>query len=375
MADKPSVLCVDDETRILEGLQLTLRQHFTVTVSSAPDAALQLLEKRDDFAVVVTDMRMPGMLGSELLARARQLRPDTTRLLLTGHADLTSAVRAINDGNVFRFLTKPCPSKELLDGVRAGAEQFRLIRAERELLESTLRGAVSALLEALALTAPTVWGRASRAHQVVVDVAQRLALRETWPIEVAAQLADLGFMSLPAETVTRHFEGAALSGPEQDMVARAEALTDKLLSRVPRLEPVRELAIATRQIPEPGWSVERQLLWAAYELHRNDAQGVPLERALGGLRPHLAPDVFAALSETADPSRLARRTVELPLAALRQGMTLLDNVTSRSGAVLITRGNVLTPTVLERIRNVHQLQGVREPVLVRLPEEAARASA
>ncbi|MGC4086448.1 MAG: response regulator [Polyangiaceae bacterium] len=113
----PRILCVDDEPRVLEGLERTLFDHFEVMTLSKPEQALELLERGDEsFAVVVSDMRMPGIDGATLLAHARRLAPDTTRVLLTGHADMEAAVAAINQGHIYRFLCKPCPPEVLAAG-------------------------------------------------------------------------------------------------------------------------------------------------------------------------------------------------------------------------------------------------------------------
>ncbi|MEO0605633.1 MAG: response regulator, partial [Myxococcota bacterium] len=157
---KPLVLCVDDEPHVLEGLVANLRRRFAVKTATSGASGLQAIEdSEEDFACVVSDMRMPGMDGASFLAEVRQRAPDTTRLLLTGHANLESAVAAVNDGGIFRFLTKPCPPEQLLVAVGDACRQFQLRRAERELLEETLKGTVSVLSEVISLASPEAYGR------------------------------------------------------------------------------------------------------------------------------------------------------------------------------------------------------------------------
>src|SRR5262245_17980905 len=108
MSDKPRILCVDDEPNVLEGLALHLRRKYEMsTAANGPDA-LALLEREGPPEVIISDMRMPGMDGATFLSKARQLYPDTVRMLLTGQSDMASAIKAVNDGQIFRFLTKPC---------------------------------------------------------------------------------------------------------------------------------------------------------------------------------------------------------------------------------------------------------------------------
>jgi signal transduction histidine kinase len=119
------ILCVDDEPRILNGLRRRLQDRFVVTVAPDGAAGLELLERQGPFAVVVSDMRMPGMDGAAFLKRVRARTADTVRILLTGHADVEAAIAAVNDGNVFRFLTKPCPPEVLISALDGAVRQYR----------------------------------------------------------------------------------------------------------------------------------------------------------------------------------------------------------------------------------------------------------
>jgi response regulator RpfG family c-di-GMP phosphodiesterase len=150
-----------------------------------------MLAREPAVAVIMSDMRMPGMDGATFLARARQVAPDAVRMLLTGQADVDAAAAAINEGQIFRFLTKPCPPPMLLAAFASAVEQHELITAERVLLEQTLHGSIKTLTDVLALVSPTSFGRATRIKQLVSDLAERLAIRERWQVEVAAMYRSL----------------------------------------------------------------------------------------------------------------------------------------------------------------------------------------
>lgn len=145
---KPRVLCVDDEPHILSSLDTTLRRSFEVsTATNGPDA-LRLLDGGGPFAVLLSDYSMPGMTGAELLARARLVAPDTVRMLLTGQATIEGAIAAVNEGHVFRFLTKPCPPAAVIRALQDGVEQARLVTADRLLLERKVESMTSHLVRA-----------------------------------------------------------------------------------------------------------------------------------------------------------------------------------------------------------------------------------
>jgi len=121
---------VDDERGILDGLRLQLQRQYDFHSAVDGVEALDIL-RNHDVAVIVSDMRMPVMDGAEFLRRAAEIRPDATRILLTGQADIDSAMRAVNQGQVFRFLLKPCPSTELLNAVAEGAVRQKLAALSR----------------------------------------------------------------------------------------------------------------------------------------------------------------------------------------------------------------------------------------------------
>ena len=143
----PRILCVDDEPRVLEGLGLHLRKEYEVHVAGSGDEALAKLRELKEVSVIVSDMRMPGMDGATLLARVMVMYPSVTRILLTGEAGRDAAVAAINQGHIFRFLTKPCAPDLLRNAVEAGVIQHRVLNAEREILQETVLGCIKALID------------------------------------------------------------------------------------------------------------------------------------------------------------------------------------------------------------------------------------
>ena len=201
---------------------------------------------------VVADVRMPGMDGATLLTTARDVAPDAVRILLTGHADAPSAMAAVNQGEVYRFLAKPCPPTALAEAVRTAVEHHHHLLAERELLERTLNGSIQLVIQVLEMANPVLFGRASQIRRMSAGVAQVLGVRERWPIELAAMFSRLAWISLPPETAERLDRGLVNSDSEQEMIDRLPQVADQLLSHVPRLGVVREiLRVCDRVVGEP----------------------------------------------------------------------------------------------------------------------------
>ncbi|HUE94589.1 response regulator [Pseudomonas sp.] len=121
MSEPIRILFVDDEERILRSLALQFRREYQVLTESDPRRALERL-RSEKVHIIVSDQRMPQMSGAELLAQARQIAPDTLRILLTGYSDLDAAVEALNSGGIFRYLTKPWDQQEMAFTLRQAAQ-------------------------------------------------------------------------------------------------------------------------------------------------------------------------------------------------------------------------------------------------------------
>jgi FixJ family two-component response regulator len=129
------ILFVDDEAPVLDGYRRILHEHFAISTARSGEDGLAEIQANGPYAVVISDMRMPGMNGSDFLAQVRQRTPASVRMLLTGHADLDAAIDAVNRGNIFRFLTKPCEKPALIEAIRSGLEQYHAVTAEKELVK------------------------------------------------------------------------------------------------------------------------------------------------------------------------------------------------------------------------------------------------
>jgi YesN/AraC family two-component response regulator len=189
------ILLADDEPAILQGYHRVLHREFQIDTAVGAAEALPKVQAQP-YAVVVSDMNMPGMDGVQLLAKIKMLAPNTIRVMLTGNAELETAMNAVNEGAIFRFLTKPCGKETLAKALTAGLVQYRLVNAEKELLEQTLRGSIQVLTEVLSLVNPAAFSRAVRIRKYVNHVVEALGLSNPWRFEVAAMMSQLGCVTL-----------------------------------------------------------------------------------------------------------------------------------------------------------------------------------
>lgn len=373
----PWILSVDDEPRIFQAMQRQLAPEFEVAGTDDGQEAIGWLADAS-FDVIVCDMRMPGMDGTAVLSQARASRPETVRVLLTGEADIADAINAVNQGNIFRFLIKPCPDATLRGALRDAVEQHRMITAERDLLEKTLRGAVEALLEVLSLANPTAFARAARIRATVKELVAATTPGEQWPIEVAAMLSQIGTVTLAPETVHKLNAGLALTAEEQLQMRTLPSRADKLLGAIPRLESAREI-IRDQVVPYDKASTNgggqarstftdgAQMLRLAVDLEALETMGVQRLDALGTLASKEGsydPSLIEALMARTKPEYDEPGIKAITADQLRPGMKIARDVSDRAGRLLVGRGYEVTESLIDRIRNWKASTVIEEPILI-----------
>lgn len=388
MQPLPRVLCVDDEPRMLNAIGRNLRGAFDLNLAaSGAEALAQLRAATAPFAVVVSDMRMPEMNGIALLAQVRREFPDTTRILLTGYADMDSVVQAVNEGHIFRFLGKPCSTTLLLETIRAGVRQHELITGEKVLLEQTVRGSIDALVGILALASPTLFGRASRIRQLTRMLGEATGVPDMWQVEMAAQLAQIGRITLPDSTAAKLTSGEPLTEAEAAMVRHMPDVTRNIVGGLPRLEPVLEIidhldlrydgegstrpAARGEDIP-----IGARVLKLAGRIEELRARGFSTRRVLDTLRVEEGaydPALLKAYFEVADETGDEAGPRGIALHELRIGMRVVEPVRSRTGMLLVAAGQEVTESLLNRIQNYHSTVGLELPLWVAPAAEDAVA--
>jgi response regulator RpfG family c-di-GMP phosphodiesterase len=353
----PRVLCVDDEPRVVESLAVQLRKDFQILTANGGNTALRMLKEGAAPLVIVSDMRMPGMDGATLLKQVKQLYPDVTRILLTGETGRDAAIAAVNEGQIFRFLTKPCSTDTLRAAIDAGVMQHRLLSAERVLLQETLVGCIKALVDILAITNPVAFGRATRLRRLSVELAGALEIKGFWQLEAAAMLSQIGFISLPIELVEKLYYGKRLTPEEKILAEGAPQVAQNLLGRIPRMEPVLEILSAIRKgsaltdaTLKQGASILRLLLDYDAEV----VQGHPIGSAIQKLRAQQDrhdPKMINALESLVGAAVAPQELCEMTVDRVRPGMVFVDDLYTHVGTLLVPKGFEVTEAFLERARN------------------------
>lgn len=373
----PKVLCVDDEPRVVQGLAVHLRREYDVLTAHGGEEALERLKGAGPVAVIVSDMRMPGMDGAALLATVRSLYPDTIRILLTGEPGRDSVVSAVNKGQIFRFLTKPCPPEDLLACIEAAVDQFRLVTAERVLLQHTLIGCIRSLVDVLALTNPVAFGRASRLRRQAMGFAEYLGCAKGyWQLEAAAMLSQIGFLSLPSELVEKIYYGENLTPEERALAEGVPEVASRLVGNIPRLEPVLQvlsaLAYSNEKLARLGEGTvgtAARILLLVSDFDALTSKGHSADTAVQLLQRHAVRYGAGLLKDFAThlgTSSGDTQVIEIPLRLVRPGMVILQDVRTELGTLLVARGFEVSERFTERMKNFGPGL-LAEKVAVRVP--------
>jgi len=360
------ILCVDDDPTLLHSLSLSLRRHFEVRTAASGQAGLETLRSGESFAVVISDMQMPSMSGPTFLAAVREICPDTVRIVLTGRGDQEAAIEAVNQGQIFRFLSKPCPTESLISALEVCVRQHHLITAERVLLEDTLRGSIRVLTNILSVSQPAAFGRSSRILGHVRQIAAQLGRRVDWQLECAVMLSQLGCVTLPPDTAERLYFGEKLDASERAMAAQIPDETERLLRDIPRLEGVLEILAGVRRSFEPvtgepkgangaALPLGSRILKLATDYEALESRGETGSKSLATLasRPGAYdPELLTAMGQVIGTCGCGARIQDLDVCDLRAGMILVDDMRGRDGRLLLARGRELTREVLTRLQNL-----------------------
>ena len=362
MGDK--ILLVDDEPAFLTGYKLILPETWEADTAVGGARGLAAIRDHGPYAVVVSDMRMPGMNGVQFLAQVRQAAPDTVRIMLTGYSDVSAAMDAVNQGNIFRFLAKPCEQEVLSNAITSGLVQYRLVTSEKDLLENTLMGSIKVLTDVLSAVSPEAFGKSIRITRYVRHLVTKFHLPSSWCFEAAAMLSQLGCIMLDPELIQAAYVGTHLSAENRVRFEAHPGVASEFLANVRRLEPVawmisQQLIRGTPQkppqlskFPAELLSIGAKMLKVAVAFDNLRMKGLSNEEALLRLRYRSEFDrelVDALADMKGEESQMELRKV--PISTLTVGMILQQDVRNHGGVLLVAKGQEVTRPLLVRLEH------------------------
>ena len=354
------ILCVYDEESILRGFQLNLRKDFELHLASNGKEGLEVFEKEKGFALVLSDMRMPEMDGATMLSKIKEIDSEVVTVLLTGHTDFESAIAAVNEGNVFRMLSKPCPPETLIKVLKDGLDQHDLIVSKRVLLDQTLRGAVDALAQSLSTAKPLFFGRAQRVRRMAKEIGDIMQLPNTWRLDVAAVFSQLAYISIPESISEDVFHNREISPEVREIVKKLPDDTQKIIEKIPGLEEVgkilEKLDVQYRfeSDDESGVRLAASIIKVALDFDYYQQQGHDkslIIQTLCSRKNDYDPKVTDVLSQLLLVAEQSFRLEEVSIKKLDAGMRLAQDLRLNDGFLVASSGADIDMQLLKVIRN------------------------
>lgn len=377
------ILLVDDDINILSAYRRNFRKQFDIITAESGTEGLKIMKEKGPFAVIVSDFRMPGMDGIEFLTQAKQIEPDTVRVMLTGQADIQMSIQAINEGNIFRFLTKPCKIEHFTNALKASIEQYHLILSERELLNKTLNGSIKVLIDMISLASPVAFNQSSRISPLAKSIAKNLDVQDLWEIDLAALLSQIGCVTIPNNILNKKYSGRTLTQKEKEIFSSHYQTGNNLLTNIPRLEGIaKAIAYQAKQYDGGGIPNDNikgkeiplasRILKVVIDFDAHIQRGKTSNESLKLIKSHLGwydPKVVITLENLLLSDKnsnvnsiLIKKSISLQ--DIEIGMVLAEDIRLTSGAVLVTKGHEISEVFKIRLNNIASINSVAEPIIV-----------
>jgi response regulator RpfG family c-di-GMP phosphodiesterase len=410
------ILVVDDEEIVLVALYETLRrEHYEVVTLSDPAAALTEL-KKNEFSVIITDQRMPTLTGLELLAQARQIQPNASRILITAVLSLDTVIDAINKGEIYRFVVKPWLREELLVTVKNAVQRYDLIRQNSRLqtstqamnqqlvdlnraleqqvklvaqqnerlgdmnkaLEQNLLRSMELCLHTIQTFYPTLGNQARRVAQLCRSMAEAAGLSpdDRRVLDSAALLHDIGLVGVPRHLIRKWQDNPkALDEAERTLIEQHPILSQELSVFGDGMRRVGEVIRAHHErfdgtgypdqlhgenIPWPARLLAVAVAYASSRLPRDEAaESIKLQAGTA-----FDPEAVRAFMKALPNAPLLRKEREVMLSELRPGMVLARGIYTANGLLLVPEGQQLNATYIEKLLNHNRIQPITQSLVV-----------
>lgn len=378
-----SILFVDDEKDILESFERRLFKSYNVVTASSAMEGLKKIKQIPDLCVVVSDMRMPEMDGVNFLKAVKTMRPQVVRIMLTGNTDQDTAIKAVNDGEIFRFLNKPCGSQKLTEVLNEACAIYDAKKIEKEILNTTVKGVVKVLCEILELSEPELWKRGVQSMRLVKEVASHFSDIDQWELEMAAVLSRVGTMVLPGETRQKYATQGALNHREKAGINRIPWHGYDLLRKIPRLQGIakvilcqglgpQDVGIRERKVGIESIPMSSRILKVCFEYYDYRQAGLADFEVIEKICTDSSndPEVLKVFKEVITKQLKDSENESLgpgigvKVEEVQPGVVFCEDVLTSDGKLVYQAKTVVSDTILERLKSYHEIMGIREPLKV-----------
>lgn len=363
------ILFVDDDKALLNTMERNLAFEFEVVTADGCEAALAEVEKQGPFSVAVVDMQMPQVNGIQTIEKLRERMPEAVFMMLTGNQDVGTAVQAINDGHVFRFITKPCEVNEIKRALTAAQEQHNLVIAEKELLYGTFMGSINLMTDIIEMDGNRQIDT-RRMAATIASLYASLDLQLGWEEKIASRICLVGIAMLEPQEVIEFESLDPESDEHKNLVNRVFNLSSKMIAKIPRLGWISEVFLYTPKIESYNLKTQRRevvavCLKVAFYWNYLTLRGLSVEEATSTLRT-IMPNMNTAVLEgigCLDDNRDAHALIKVGVQNLIEGMVPNVDIDSPTGERVISRGRRMSATIIENLQRIPEFANEKIQVI------------
>ncbi|MBX3042469.1 MAG: response regulator [Candidatus Kapabacteria bacterium] len=379
MKKRSKILLVDDEPDVLLAYQRNLFKLYNVSIAGSGDEAIRIIEDEGPFSVILSDFNMPGMNGINLLTQVKEISPDSSRLIITGYADVNVAIKSVNDGKVFRFLTKPISMDNLIEVINSADEQYRLVTAEKELLDKTLKGSIKILIDLISITKPEIFALSNQFRITAKRLSKFLKGINPWEVEIAALLSEIGAILIPGADKIENdsYTVSKSDSHNNDELNRIPQLSADILKNIPRLE---EIANAIKyqnyeytykkglnqEFYKNDIPIISRIIKIVKDYTLNSKKSGNSDYAYNQLlinKSAYDPEILSKMVDViVAESKIKKTTVNI--CNLVPGMVTAENIESDTGLVLISKDRELSEVTIEKLNMLSKRLTIVEPIFI-----------
>ena len=392
------ILYVDDESNLLSSFRSLLRKEDVEThLLQDSTQILQMLEQNGPFSVVLSDQRMPGLTGAELLGKVARVHPDTIRILVTGYSDYNEMISAINTGGINHYITKPWKDDELKQVIHSMSDRYNLSSHNeylvsqlkhknvqlKELLDGTILESTHLLVDILSYINPHAAAQTDRVKATglpIVEKVEGISHKEKWEISIAFDLFNLGFAVMPTWIQLALNKEGLNAADRFSICNNHQILAAQLLERIPGFDGAARIIQLSRKDFNGGGSPEdvnvsgkdlplgARLLKIFVDLDKRRSphfKDIEILKAMGDQPTKYDVELINMVVDSYNNAE-EFKTKEIMVFPqdLMPGMLVLQTVQTQSGIKLVNPNTVLTKTSLMAIRSWEKLESVMGPIKV-----------
>lgn len=397
-AQNKKILYVDDEANLLSSFRSLLRKENVETyLLQDSTKILDMLEQNGPFSVILSDQRMPGLTGAQLLGKVARIHPDTIRILVTGYSDYDEMISAINTGGINHYITKPWQDEEMKKIVKTMSERYNLTSHNeylvsqlkqkniqlKELLDGTILESTHLLVDILSYINPHAAAQTDRVKTTglpIVDKVEGISHKEKWEISIAFDLFNLGFAVLPTWVQLALNKEGLMAADRFSICNNHQLLAAQLIERIPGFDGAARIIQLSRKDFNGNGSPEdlklsgkdlplgARLLKIFVDLDKRRSphfKDIEILKAMADQPTKYDVELINMVIDSYNSAiELKSKEIMVFPQDLMPGMLVLQTVQTQSGIKLVNPNTVLTKTSLMAIRSWEKLEAVQGPIKV-----------